>query len=101
MATKKIVSQKDKEIVREKILNRISRVEGQLKGIRRMVQEQKECIDIITQITAIREAVSMLGIELLKNDFVCNWEGGKKSIDEKYLKSLFKMKWFSGEFFII
>ncbi len=92
MATKKIVSQKDKEIVKEKILNRISRVEGQLKGIRRMVQEQKECIDIITQITAIREAVSMLGIELLKNDFVCNWEGGKKKIDEKYLKSLFKMK---------
>ncbi len=89
---KKIVSQKDKEVVREKILNRISRVEGQLKGIRRMVQEQKECIDIITQITAIREAVSMLGIELLKNDFVCNWEKGKKSIDEKYLKSLFKMK---------
>ncbi len=92
MATKKIVSQKDKEVVKEKILNRISRIEGQLKGIRRMVQEQKECIDIITQITAIREAVSMLGIELLKNDFVCNWEDGKKSIDEKYLKSLFKMK---------
>ncbi|NTV41451.1 MAG: metal-sensitive transcriptional regulator, partial [Candidatus Moranbacteria bacterium] len=89
MATKKIVSQKDKEIVKEKILNRISRVEGQLKGIRRMVEEQKECIDIITQITAIREAVSMLGIELLKNDFVCNWEDGKKKIDEKYLKSLF------------
>lgn len=92
--TKKIVSQKDKEVVKEKILNRISRVEGQLKGIRRMVEEQKECIDIITQITAIREAVSMLGIELLKNDFVCNWEGGKKKIDEKYLKSLFKMKWY-------
>jgi DNA-binding FrmR family transcriptional regulator len=92
MVVKKVVSQKDKELVKEKILNRISRVEGQLKGIRRMVQEQKECIDIITQITAIREAVSMLGIELLKNDFVCNWEGGKKKIDEKYLKSLFKMK---------
>ena len=94
MVAKKIVSQKDKEAVKEKILNRISRVEGQLKGIRRMVQEQKECIDIITQITAIREAVSMLGIELLKNDFVCNWESGKKNIDEKYLKSLFKMKWY-------
>ncbi|MEI7621250.1 MAG: metal-sensitive transcriptional regulator [Candidatus Moraniibacteriota bacterium] len=92
MATKKIVSQKEKEVVREKILNRISRVEGQLKGIRRMVQEQKECIDIITQITAIREAVSMLGIELLKNDLVCNWGKGKKEIDEKYLKSLFRMK---------
>lgn len=89
---KKTVTQRDKEEVKEKILNRISRVEGQLKGIRRMVEEKKECIDIITQITAIREAVSMLGIELLKNDFVCKWEGGKKEMDEKYLKSLFKMK---------
>jgi DNA-binding FrmR family transcriptional regulator len=92
MTIKKTVTEIDKEQVKEKILNRISRVEGQLKGIRRMVEEKKECIDIITQITAIREAVSMLGIELLKNDFVCKWEGGKKEIDEKYLKSLFKMK---------
>jgi DNA-binding FrmR family transcriptional regulator len=92
MTIKKTVTEIDKEQVKEKILNRISRVEGQLKGIRRMVEEKKECIDIITQITAIREAVSMLGIELLKNDFVCKWEGGKKEMDEKYLKSLFKMK---------
>ena len=76
----------------EKIINRIARIEGQLKGIRRMVEEKKECIDVITQVTAIREAVSMLGIEMLKNDFVCKWEGKKGKIDEKYLKSLFKMK---------
>lgn len=77
----------------EKIINRISRIEGQLKGIKRMVEEKKECIDVITQVSAIREAVSMLGIELLKNDFVCKWEGqNKKAIDEKYLKSIFKMK---------
>lgn len=76
----------------EKVLNRIARIEGQLKGIRRMVEEKKECIDIITQITAIREAVSMLGIELLKNDFVCKWGEGRGKVDEKYLKNLFKMK---------
>lgn len=86
----KIVSKKE-QAEAEKILNRIARIEGQLKGIRRMVEEKKECIDVITQITAIREAVSMLGIELLKNDFVCKFEG-KRKIDEKYLKSLFKMK---------
>lgn len=80
-----------KEVIEvEKILNRISRIEGQLRGIRRMVEEKKECIDVLAQITAIREAVSMLGIELLKNDFVCKFEG-KRKIDEKYLKSLFKM----------
>lgn len=88
----KKVSKEDMQAAREKVLNRISRVEGQLKGIRRMVEDEKECIDIITQITAIREAVSMLGIELLKNDFVCKWGEGKRDMDEKYLKSLFKMK---------
>lgn len=84
----KLGSEKD---AAEKIVNRISRIEGQLRGVRKMVEEKKECIDVITQITAIREAVSMLGIEMLKNDFVCKWEG-KSKIDEKYLKSLFRMK---------
>lgn len=69
------------------IVDRISRIEGQLKGIRRMVAEKKECMNIITQITAIREAVNMLGVELLKND-IC---GGKKKIDENYIKMIFKV----------
>jgi len=90
---KKAVSKKSEKAETEKIINRISRIEGQLKGIRRMVEEKKECLDVITQISAIREAVSMLGIELLKNDFICKWETkGKNKIDEKYLKNLFKMK---------
>jgi DNA-binding FrmR family transcriptional regulator len=76
---------------REAVLARIARVEGQLRGIRRMVEKNDECLDIIAQISAIREAVAMLGVELLKDDFVCKWEG-KKKIDEAYLKSLFKMQ---------
>lgn len=75
------------------ILNRIARIEGQLRGVRRMIDEKKECLDIITQVTAIREAVSMLGIEMLKNDFACKWKSKRPNgIDEKYLKNLFKMK---------
>lgn len=90
---KQKVLKKSEVEAQEKIVNRIARIEGQLKGIRRMVEEKKECIDVITQVSAIREAVSMLGIELLKNDFICKWEGqNKKAIDEKYLRSLFKMK---------
>lgn len=73
------------------LLGRLSRIEGQLQGIRRMVDGEKECLDIIAQISAIREAVAMLGVELLKNDFVCKWEG-KRKIDETYLKTLFKMQ---------
>lgn len=73
------------------ILSRIARIEGQLKGVRRMIERRKECLDIITQISAIREAVSMLGVELLKDDITCKWDG-KKKIDEAYLKNLFKMQ---------
>jgi len=76
---------------RSPILSRIARIEGQLKGIRRMVEEKKDCLDVIAQISAIREAVAMLGVELLKDDFACKWDG-KKKIDEAYLKSLFRMK---------
>jgi DNA-binding FrmR family transcriptional regulator len=56
-----------------------------------MIEGKQDCLDIITQISAIREAVAMLGVELLKDDIACKWDG-KKKIDEAYLKSLFRMK---------
>jgi DNA-binding FrmR family transcriptional regulator len=73
-----------------KIFHRIARIEGQLRGIRRMLSEKKECIDIIAQISAIREAAAMLGMELLKDDFACRKKTG--NINERYLKTLFKIK---------
>lgn len=76
---------------KEKIASRIARIEGQLRGVRKMIESKEECLDVITQISAIREAVSMLGVELLKDDIVCKWDG-KKKIDEAYLKNLFKMQ---------
>ncbi|NTW89616.1 MAG: metal-sensitive transcriptional regulator [Candidatus Moranbacteria bacterium] len=75
---------------RDCLLRRLSRIEGQFRGIRKMVGEGRECLDVIQQITAVREAISMLGIELLKDDFVCHRTG--KNIDEKFLKTLFKMR---------
>ena len=84
------MSQQQKS-AREKIAARISRIEGQLRGIRKMVEGDEECLDIITQVSAVREAVAMLGVELLKDDFAFKWEG-KKKIDEAYLKTLFKLQ---------
>lgn len=83
--------EKSQKVAHEKLVSRIARVEGQLRGIRRMVEEGDECLSIITQISAVREAVAMLGVELLKDDIACKWDG-KKKIDEAYLKSLFKMQ---------
>lgn len=73
------------------VLARIARIEGQLKGIRRMVEEKQDCLGVIAQIQAVREAVAMLGVELLKDDIACKWDG-KREIDEAYLKSLFRMQ---------
>lgn len=86
-----MTSKKEGAVKKSPILSRIARIEGQLKGIRRMVEEKKDCLEVITQISAIREAVAMLGVELLKDDFACKWDG-KKKIDEAYLKNLFRMK---------
>jgi len=56
-----------------------------------MVLEKGECVDIISQIKAIREAAAMLGVLLLKDDFSCKRREGEK-INEQYLKTLFKIK---------
>ncbi|HBP00659.1 MAG: hypothetical protein UY41_C0026G0004 [Candidatus Moranbacteria bacterium GW2011_GWE1_49_15] len=79
-----------KEDSKKKITDRISRIEGQLRGIRKMIEAEKGCLDIITQVSAVKEAVSKLGVELLKDDF-CKIVL-KKGIDDKYIETLFKMK---------
>ena len=39
-----------------KLLNRLSRIEGQVRGIARMVDEDRYCIDVLTQVQAVRAA---------------------------------------------
>lgn len=87
--TKKTNSKSEEN--RKKLIDRISRIEGQIKGIKRMVESKNECVDVITQINAARQALAMLGIELLKDDFICKKKDNIE-IDEKYLKTLFKIK---------
>ena len=47
-------------------LNRIARISGQINGISRMVQEERYCIDIITQIQAARAALRSLEMKILE-----------------------------------
>jgi CsoR family transcriptional regulator, copper-sensing transcriptional repressor len=49
----------------EKIKRRINRVAGQIAGIRRMIDEERYCVDILNQISAVRSALDALGLELL------------------------------------
>jgi len=50
-----------------KLLNRLNRIEGQVRGIARMVEEDRYCIDVLTQIQAARAALSRVETELLQD----------------------------------
>lgn len=48
---------------KKEVINRLKRIEGQLRGVQKMIQEDQECIDIVTQLTAIRSSInSTLGV---------------------------------------
>ena len=47
------------------LLDRLRRIEGQVRGIHRMVEEDQYCIDILTQITSVTAAVRAVGLGLL------------------------------------
>ncbi len=50
---------------KDKYLNRLKRIEGQARGISKMVDEEKYCIDILTQISALTSALQAVALGLL------------------------------------
>lgn len=52
---------------KKRVYNRISRIEGQLKGIRRMVQEDAYCNDVLVQLSAVENSVKSLANHILEN----------------------------------
>ena len=78
-------------------LHRISRIAGQVQGIRRMVEEQKYCIDIITQIQAARSALRAVELKILQKHMVhcvsdAFTSGSQKAAGEKMDELLRVMK---------
>jgi len=56
-----------KIITKKQVQNRLRRVEGQVRGLQKMVDEEKYCIDIITQSSAVRSALSAVEDLVLEN----------------------------------
>jgi DNA-binding FrmR family transcriptional regulator len=52
---------------RAKLLNRLSRIEGQVRGVARMVEDDRYCIDVLTQLQAVRAALAKVETEMLKD----------------------------------
>lgn len=66
---------------KEALLTRLRRLEGQVRGVERMVDEERYCIDVVTQITAIQAALDKVALGLLEDHThhcVIGAEGGKQ-----------------------
>jgi DNA-binding FrmR family transcriptional regulator len=52
-------------VSREQLLTRLRRIEGQVRGVEKMVEEDRYCIDVLTQISAIQAALDKVSLGLL------------------------------------
>lgn len=52
---------------KDNLLKRLRRIEGQVRGIQRMIEQDKYCVDILVQIAAARSALDRVGLILLEN----------------------------------
>jgi CsoR family transcriptional regulator, copper-sensing transcriptional repressor len=50
---------------KDALLKRLKRVEGQVRGLQRMVEEERYCIDVVTQVGAVRSALEEVALQLL------------------------------------
>ena len=62
---KKLANNNDKEA----LIKRLNRIEGQVKGIQKMIEDERYCVDILVQISAIRSAINKVGNIILENHF--------------------------------
>ena len=49
-----------------RLLKRLSRIEGQVRGIARMIEDDRYCVDVITQLAAVRAALDAVALQLLE-----------------------------------
>ncbi|MEK5442223.1 MULTISPECIES: metal-sensing transcriptional repressor [unclassified Fredinandcohnia] len=73
---------------KQAIVNRLKRIEGQVRGIQKMVEEDRYCVDILVQISAIQSALKQTGYTITErhmkhcvSDSIKNGEG-QEAIDE-------------------
>lgn len=71
------------------IVNRLKRIEGQVRGIKRMVEEDRYCIDILHQVQAVKTALLKAESEILKDHAAHCVEGAIKSKSAKHQREKF------------
>lgn len=78
--------------IKHKLLRRLAIIEGQLRGVRKMVEEERYCVDVITQTEAVKSALSGVESALLKNHlFTCAAEQMRSGQERKAVSEMLKV----------
>ena len=74
------------------LINRLNRIEGQVRGVRGMIENDAYCIDVLTQVAAISSALRSFSEELLENHIkgcvVSDIKKGNDEVVDELLKTL-------------
>lgn len=57
----------DRQTEGKELITRLRRIEGQVRGLQRMIEEEQDCADVITQLSAVRSALDRVGFIILSH----------------------------------
>jgi CsoR family transcriptional regulator, copper-sensing transcriptional repressor len=68
---------------KDALAKRLRRIEGQVRGLQRMIDEERYCIDVLTQIAAVNAALDSVALKVLEDHVAhCVREGGDEKVTE-------------------
>jgi len=77
---------------KEEVLKRLRKIEGQVKGIQRMVEEEQGCLEVLTQLAAVKAAVISVGTTIVENNTTrCLESASKAGKGQEYIEELVKV----------
>ena len=75
--------------VKDDVMRRLKKIEGQVKGIQRMIDEDKYCVDILTQVAAVKAAINKVGTMVFENHTrQCLKKAALESNEEDMIKDI-------------
>ena len=91
--TSKIKKRADKD--KKSLTNRLNRIEGQVRGINKMLEDEAYCTDILTQVSAVQSALNSFSKEILEEHVrICvvnDIRDGKEEVIDDLLKTIRKL----------
>lgn len=83
--------------IKDRNLKRLRRIEGQVRGLQKMVEDDRYCADILTQISSVHEALRSVGRELMRNHLkhcataaIRSSEGDAEAMYDELVDMMFK-----------